>query len=147
MGIFLLEDNDKEYEMPSNSSVLLLACFPTSPSCTLSHLAAALWGRQSWSLFPKRYFWQLMKWTLIYSLLLACLTLCQMPYILWLIIMSTLRGWQYYPCFTEEKARCKQLAKGHGANYWQNQDSGLGLVKSEYCVFISYAFLPMKQAG
>ena len=40
----------------------------------------------------------------------------------WLIIMSTLRGWQYYPCFTEEKVRCKQLAKGHGANYWQNQD-------------------------
>lgn len=31
MGIFLLEDDDKEYEMPSDSSVLLLApCFPGS---------------------------------------------------------------------------------------------------------------------
>lgn len=30
MGIFLLEDDAKEYEMPSNSSVLLLACFPGS---------------------------------------------------------------------------------------------------------------------
>lgn len=51
------------------------------------------------------------------------------------------------PVLQRRKPGVSNLPKAMEPATAQNQDSGLGLAKSEYCVFISSAFLPMQQAG